>query len=36
MRPKTKRRNGQKIVYINRRNNDVENKTVILYNETVE
>lgn len=33
---RTKRRNGQKIVYINRGNNDVENKTGILYNDTVE
>ena len=33
---RSKRRNGQKIFYINGGNKDVENKTVILYNDTVE
>ena len=34
MRPK--KRNGQKFVYSSGGNNDVENKTGILYNDTVE
>ncbi len=34
MKPKI--RNGQKIVYINGATKDVENKTGILYNDTVE
>lgn len=34
MRPKRLKR--KKIMYINGRNNNVENKTVILYNHTVE
>ena len=34
MRPKRLKR--EKIMYINGRNNNVENRTVILYNDTVE